>query len=181
MKSGISLTAVWVLTLSPITCVLAQVNHCVTLEGRHIYTDQGCSAFSAYRVNDLPPDFNARSGDVSESGLPDETAHVCAQELDDLENRLHDALTDGNLDDLIRLIQWDSASRYTVDQLIPALEQISQRPLRDLRVVFDFDESNWHEIRPVVEIDQVEPALEEGYLVLRFRLLQFEGCWWMTF
>lgn len=172
--------AVLALALWPAMASFAQINHCIGADGIHIYTDQGCNALNAYRAEELPPGFEFSSLPEPEVPVFEPPGHGCARELDDLEQRLRDAIAARDHNELATLFHWPGASRYTADRVMPLLTQISRRPLHDVTIFTEFDDTNWRDDPVTVEIEQAEAGMPDSYLVSRFRLLKFSGCWWMT-
>lgn len=169
------------LALWPAINTWAQINHCIGADGIHIYTDQGCSSFNAYRAEDAPPEFSYSprpDSEVAEFTLP---AHGCARELNDLEQRLRDAIAARDHNELATLFHWSGASRYTADRVMPLLTQISRTPVHDISIVTEHDDLTLVSYPVTLELEQSDTSLPDSYRVTRFRLMESAGCWWMTF
>lgn len=181
-KCGETVAAILaLLALWPATTAIAQINHCIGADGVHIYTDQGCNAVNAYRAEEVPPGFRLSPLPEPEVNTFKPPDHGCARELGDLEKRLRDAIAARDHNKLATLFHWPGASRHTADRVMPSLVRISRRPLHDVTVFTEFDDTNWRDDPVTMEIEQSEPGHPDSYLVSRFRLMKFSGCWWMSF
>lgn len=144
------------------------LNRCVGDDGVPIYTDRACADLGAReRGAPIEPD---------ENRLP-EQALGCARDTDTLLARVRMAIEREDHNALAGAYHWAGASGYTARAVMPSLQAVAQRRLRESGV--ETVRTGVEDTPSAVWLDQDDPQRPGETLRHRFTLIQHAGCWWL--
>lgn len=156
------------LLASPPAAAQIALNRCVGADGVPIYTDRACADLGAReRGAPIEPD---------ENRLP-EQALGCARDTDTLLARVRMAIEREDHNALAGAYHWAGASGYTARAVMPNLEAVARRRLRESGV--ETARTGMDDSPSALWLDQDDPQRPGEILRHRFTLIQHAGCWWL--
>lgn len=169
------------LALAPALPAHAEVRHCVTPEGRDVYTDRRCADIGAVERRPRPGAGTTVAMRLYRGG--------CARTVQDLVFEMTTAIDSGDVNRLAALYHWPGMSASGATATMQRLEAIVQRPLVDVATVVppgpDGEDGSYYPHTattgqaPVgVRLQQV---LDNGATPSQtvFGLRRHLGCWWV--
>lgn len=147
----------------------ADISRCIDDNGVRVFTDRSCSFLEMREYDALP--------DVPPPLRLPSLAHGCSHQVERLKTWVRAALESGDVNHLAGLYHWTDATTYTVNTVLPVLQELMRRPLIDIDIESDeFDGVD----RPVrLWLNQHDPERLGETIRTGFSLVLNAGCWWL--
>lgn len=163
----------------------AQVRHCVTPDGTHVFTDHSCAEIGATEKAPARPSLSAPRK---------ARADGCARSVDDLVFEITGAFDARDANRLAGVYHWTGMGGDAAYDVMARLDVLVQRPLLDIvpvmpeasaetgTAVAEFEDPGTESAKPALPVAlRVDQTLANGVTPSQtvFGLQKHFGCWWI--
>lgn len=147
----------------------AGISRCIDENGTPVFTDRSCSSLGAREYDALP--------DLPPPLVLPSLVHGCSRQVDTLELWIRAALESGDVNHLAGLYHWADATSYTVDTVLPGLQELIRYRLIDIETESAYFDGIYQPVR--LWLEQHDPERPGQTIRTGFFLVLNAGCWWL--